>query len=42
MINLTKYNYLELEVKMLGNMVGNGLVKPCYKKLQDIAKCKKP
>ena len=31
MINLTKCDYLELEVKMLVNMVGNGLVKPCYK-----------
>ena len=26
MINLAKCNFLELEVKMLGYMVGNGLV----------------
>ena len=31
MISLAKCDFLELEVKMLGCMVGNGLIKPCHK-----------
>ena len=30
-INLAKCDFLESEVKMLGYIVGNGLVKPCHK-----------
>ena len=31
MISLAKCNFLKLEVKMLGCMLGSGLVKPCHK-----------
>ena len=42
MINLAKCDFLESEVEVLGNILGNGLIKPCYKQLQVIAECKEP
>ena len=31
MINLAKCDFLESEEEVLGNIVGNRLMKPCYK-----------